>query len=157
MAAPAPTAASPTSAVDRARHRFAGARHDRAVTDQQQSFLDQSSGHGQPGAGEDAGERRSRNSHPLGCGFLIQTLEIGQAKGLELVDPQCFHAELAHPPTDRLETPPFADATDFPELFRSSHKTPITNICSKPLLVNPVVGNLKNHGTSEYVKSAGYV
>jgi len=132
--------------MDRARHWFAWAHHDRAITDQQQSFLDQSSGHGQPGAGEDASERRSRDPHPLGRGFLVQTLEIGQAQGLELVDAQGLDVKLTHRPPDRLEATPLTDAVDSPELLRPSHNSPITNICSKMFDVNPVVENPKNHG-----------
>jgi len=79
VAAPATTAASPSGAVHRARHRFAGTLDDRSVTNQQKSFLDQRSRDNRSGAVENSGEGGPRDSHPLGGRFLVQALMVGKA------------------------------------------------------------------------------
>jgi hypothetical protein len=58
MAAPATAAASPSGAVHRARHRFSGTLDNRAFTNEQKSFLDQSSRYNRPGTIENASEGR---------------------------------------------------------------------------------------------------
>jgi hypothetical protein len=56
--------------------RFPRDLHHRTITHYENSLLDQRSGDRRPGAGEDAGEGRPGNSHPLGGSFLIKPFEI---------------------------------------------------------------------------------
>jgi len=95
--------------------------YHRALTDHQYALLDQSPGDRRSGAGEDAGEGRPGNSHPLGRGLLVEPFEVGQAESFELVQSQLFDLESADGTTNGFEGPTPGHATDPPEFFRSCH------------------------------------
>jgi hypothetical protein len=107
--------------MDGTGKRLVRCRSHRALTYHQHALLDQCSRDRHPGAGEDAGEGRPGNAHPLGGSFLVEPFEIGQPQSLELVQPQRLDFEVSNWPTDGLERPPAGDATDPSELFRSCH------------------------------------
>jgi hypothetical protein len=107
--------------VDWTGEGLVGCRHDRTFADHQHALLDQGPRDRRSGAGEDAGEGRPGNSHSFGRSLLVEPLEVGQAKGLELVEPQRFDLEGADGAADGLERPSPGHATDPPELFRSCH------------------------------------
>jgi hypothetical protein len=121
MAAPATAAASPSGAVHRAWHRFPGTLDNRAFTNEQKSFFDQSSRNNRPGAIENASKRGSRDPHPFRGRFLVQALEIGEAQGLEFVGSQDFDLELRRRATDGFEGAPLSQAADLSEFLGPSH------------------------------------
>ena len=108
----APTATSPSAAMNRAWQRFAGARNNRTLAHHQKSLLDESPSNDRSGAGEDAGKGRPRDAHPFGGRLLVQPLEISQTERLELVDAQSLNLELRGRPTDRLESAPLPPACE---------------------------------------------
>jgi hypothetical protein len=107
--------------VDRTGKGLVSSRHHRSLSHHQHPLLDQRSCNRRSGAGENAGESRAGDPHPFGRGLLVEPFEVGQAKGLELVQPQLLDLEGVDRATDRLECPPPGHATNSPQLFRSSH------------------------------------
>jgi len=113
---------SPSSTiVYRAWERAIGRSLDGSFAHHENAFLDQRPRDDIPGTSENTGEGRSGNPHPVGGGFLVQSLKIGQPKGFELVQPQRFDFELADRSADGLERPCSSHETDLSELFRSCH------------------------------------
>jgi hypothetical protein len=64
--------------MDGTGKRLVRCRSHRSLTHHQHALLDQCPRDSRPGAGEDAGEGRPGNTHPLSGGFLVETFEIGQ-------------------------------------------------------------------------------
>jgi hypothetical protein len=74
-----------TAVMNGTGKRLVRCRSHRSLTYHQHALLDQCSRDRHPGAGEDAGEGRPGNAHPLGGSFLVEPFEIGQPQSLELV------------------------------------------------------------------------
>jgi len=121
--APTPATAPPFAAVNRTGPRIARAWKHRPVTHDEQPLLDEGPRHSGSGAAEGAAKGGPRHAHPLGCGLLVQTLEVGEAEGLELVEPKRLDLEAGYRASDWLEATTTGEASDPSELLRSRHGT----------------------------------
>jgi len=107
--------------MDRAGERLVGSRYHRPLANYQDFLLDQRPRNRFSRAFKDAGEGRAGNAHPFRRSLLVKPLEIGQPKGLELIESQLFDFKAADRATDGLETPSPGHASDPPNFFRSCH------------------------------------
>jgi len=95
VTAPTTVTSFSPAVVDGTRKGLVSSCHHRSLTHDQHALFDQGSRDCRSRAAENAGEGRAGNAHPLRCSFLVEPLEVRQAKGFEFVQPQWLHCELA--------------------------------------------------------------
>jgi hypothetical protein len=75
--------------------------------DHQHLALDQAGGDGVSSAREDTGVGLSRHGHPLGGSVLIETFEVGEPDGLELIESDTDGRGFPYGASNRPEATPF--------------------------------------------------
>lgn len=96
--------------------------------DHQHLALDKAGGDGVSSTREDTGVGLSRHGHPLGSGVLIETFEVGEADGLELVESDADCLGLPYGASNRPEATPIQLVADATRNDRTRHA--LESICS---------------------------
>jgi hypothetical protein len=107
--------------VNGALGRRDGIFDHRSRLDQEHPAIDETRGHGVPGAREDARVGLARHPHALGCRILVEPLEIAKADGLEFVEADHHRVGPARGPADGTKAPARQAAADTTGDQRTRH------------------------------------